>query len=117
MFDNLGKKIMMFAKITCWVGMTASIIGGIILCAVMDYFWYIGLIVMFVAPLIFWACSLTIYGFGEMVDNVNRLKKHFCKKSNTATAQQTTNPKKQKLDALLANGLLSQEEYNKALKG
>lgn len=115
MFDNLGKKIMMFAKISCWVGIAVSIIGGIYLC-VDSYYWYIGLIVMFIAPLVFWACSLTLYGFGEMVDNVNRLKKHFCKKSNTTTTQQTTNPKKQKLDALLANGLISQEEYDKVLK-
>lgn len=94
MFDNIGKKIMMLAKITCWVGMTASIIGGIVLGAMSRYLVGIGLLLMFVAPVVFWACSLTLYGFGEMVDNVNRLKKHFCKKSDTATAQQTTNPKK-----------------------
>ena len=94
MFDNIGKKIMMLAKITCWVGMPASLIVGIALCSISRYMVGIGLIVMFVAPLIFWAFSLTLCGFGEMIDNVNRLKKHFCKKSNTATAQQTTNPKK-----------------------
>lgn len=75
MFDNIGTKIKMVAKVTAWVEILFSILAGIgmILYGVFDleYYWYL----IFLAPIAVvlgcisaWLSVIVLYGFGELVE-------------------------------------------------
>ncbi len=82
MFENIGGKIKALAKIICWLGITASVLGGIYM------FWLAGnaygristvLIVYGVllivgGSLISWIGSFFTYGFGQLIENSDRIK-------------------------------------------
>lgn len=80
MYNNIGKKIMKFAKVMCWI----VIIGGIIVSVASAYEMarvntpLVGLVVLIpsVALTIFagWASFLVLYGFGQMVDDTHEIK-------------------------------------------
>ena len=93
MFKNIGKKIKVFAKVLCWIGIIGGVISGLSLIIVgakgagiaMDYYGsssfvggsaliVAGVILLIVLPLLAWASSFVLYGFGEMVDNTSDLK-------------------------------------------
>ena len=67
MFDNIGGKIKTIAKIGCWVGIIASAILGILL--MMEEGFFAGIIVMVALGLASWISSLTLYGFGDLIEN------------------------------------------------
>ena len=122
MFNNIGKKIKALAKIICWFGIISSIFSGIVLLAFAGEFWgfaIIGLSTMIVGPLLAWISSWMLYSWGDLVDNVQAIKCKQCGEEvpvapATTPKKQSTN--KQKLTELLASGLISFEEYNKALE-
>ena len=70
MFENVGEKIKLIAKIILGVEVTISIIAGIaLLCIESTFFVGIGLALIFLGPPISAVFSLILYGFGELVDN------------------------------------------------
>lgn len=80
MFNNIGKKIMKFAKVMCWI----VIIGGIIVSAANAYEMarvntpLVGLAVLVpsLALSVFfgWASFLMLYGFGQLVDDTHEIR-------------------------------------------
>ena len=90
MFDNIGGKIKGLAKFFCWLGIIASVIGGIAIIvagAQMNSYYYSysssvittailsGIAVMVFGSLISWIGSFLLYGFGQLVDNSDKLVK------------------------------------------
>lgn len=76
MYNKIGSKIKGLAFITFIVEAIASFIGGIIIIAIASNSYYvdeigviIGVMVMFIGPLIFWVLSFFLYGFGELIEN------------------------------------------------
>ena len=79
MFDNIGGKIKALAKVTCIVGIVASVIGAISL-------WIansrnnptilMGIIVLVVGCLASWVGSFFCYGFGELIENTAAQKSY-----------------------------------------
>ena len=82
MFDNIGGKIKGLAKFVCWVGIIISVIAGIVLMvqgSEVNSYYYSGgagtgliaggLMTMILGSLLSWLGSLTLYGFGELVEN------------------------------------------------
>lgn len=80
MFDNIGGKIKGMAKFFCWVGIIISVIAGIFILiggASINYsfgvsgvpMYFVGLAVIAIGSLLSWLGSLTLYGFGELVEN------------------------------------------------
>ena len=67
MFDNVGYKLKMVAKVTCWIGIIASCISGIVLLLQGNIL--IGLLSAGAGSLSFWLMSLGLYAFGELVEN------------------------------------------------
>ncbi len=65
----------MVAKAVCVIGIIASVIGAIVLFAnaaeysFLAHLWVVGLAVLTFGSLIFWAASLVLYGFGELIEN------------------------------------------------
>ena len=89
MFNNIGRKIKMLAKVLCWFGIIASVISGIVMvftgvavnstvvrgygatadelsgtAAVIG-----GIVMMIVGSLVSWIGSFCMYGFGQLVEN------------------------------------------------
>ena len=85
MFDDIGKKIKGLATVIYVLGVIASVLGGgSIAFATREYsrFGYsftaggviTGLITMALGAVLSWAGSLSLYGFGELIDNMNTMK-------------------------------------------
>lgn len=80
MWSNIGNKIKVLAKVICWIGIILSVIGGIAIIAggnaVRSYGYtygtggttLTGILVIVLGALGSWVGSLTLYGFGELVD-------------------------------------------------
>jgi hypothetical protein len=73
MFDNIGGKIKILAQIFVWIGIIASVILGFILCTT-DVEW-LGVICVFIGPLLCWISSMTLYGFGELIEKTCKIEK------------------------------------------
>lgn len=68
MFDDIGGKIKDFAVVTCVIGIIASIIIAIIMFAKEAI--GMGILYLFIGPLLSWIGSFFMYGFGEIVDKI-----------------------------------------------
>ena len=66
MFDNIGGKIKLLAKILCWVGIVGSIFIGIFLPGVGGG--VEGFLIAVICSLISWVSQFFIYGFGELIE-------------------------------------------------
>ena len=70
MFKNIGGKVKMVARVICWVGIAASVIGGI---SLMTAGYYanvgLGLLTIIGGSLLSWIGSLTTYAVGESAEN------------------------------------------------
>jgi high-affinity Fe2+/Pb2+ permease len=118
MFNNIGKKIKKLAQFGCWVGIICCIITGIVflvLTSVKLIFILPGLLVLILGPILMWIGSWYLYSWGDTVDNVQMLKEKLCGKSDADNSKKQEK-EKQKLEELLASGLISHEEYLKALE-
>ena len=75
MFDNIGGKIKALAQVVTWIGIIASIISGIAIISIDDEMIFVGLMVMIFGALSSWASSFVLYGFGQLVENSDKLVK------------------------------------------
>lgn len=67
MFTNIGSKIKVATKVSCWLLIALFVIMGIALLisgAVLN-----GIILLIAGPLTAWVSSFVLYGFGELVEN------------------------------------------------
>ena len=81
MFNNLGHKIKTVAKIFTWVGIISCVLYGLIIIFSggkvnvngMSFGYAasipVGLAIMIIGSVCSWLVNLTLYGFGELVEN------------------------------------------------
>ena len=95
MFDNIGKKIKVFAKVIAWAGIVCSIVFGIVIFTRGDtkilvqgswggyytesyyddaYIFY-GLLCMVLGSIFSWISAFFTYGFGELIDKTCDIQK------------------------------------------
>ena len=87
MFGNVGKSIKTLAKIFCWIGIVASMIGAIALVfiGIPEIRWgggmyiAIGIGVLILGPVLSWFGSLHTYAFGDLVENTAENKRLLAK--------------------------------------
>lgn len=72
MFNNIGGKIKVLAQVACWVGIICSVIFGFIYGHEADSF-LIGLLIIVLGSLTAWTSSFALYGFGEMINQLECL--------------------------------------------
>ena len=117
MFDNIGSKIKMVAKVVFWIDIIASCSIGIIFLADGDEIMaLIGLSVIVLGCLLSWAGSLFVYGFGQLIENSDFLVAE--KKGNKAEMPrpvETANDKVATLNKWKEQGLITEEEYNQKM--
>ena len=78
MFKNIGVKIKILATVIFWCGIIGSVFGGFtgIIEGVIDgssQAAYEGIFIALVGSLSSWACSLLIYGFGQLIENSDKI--------------------------------------------
>ncbi|MBQ7309265.1 MAG: hypothetical protein IJW87_03720 [Clostridia bacterium] len=122
MFDNIGSKIKNLTKICCWIMIVIGVAGGLVL-LIMGADWGDGLMIglglaaMIVLPLLAWIGSFLMYGFGELVENSQIIAGNT--RGNTAksiTQKTVENARITKFEKLRAQGLITEEEYQEAIK-
>lgn len=72
MFNNIGDKICLLAKIVFFVSCGLSVIGAIIVWAIVKSFW-LGLLVLLIVPLVSYIFSLFIYEIGDRNIKISHL--------------------------------------------
>lgn len=70
MFENIGGKIKVLAKVCTWIGIGGSVLAGV---PVMIASGVAGLIVIVVGCLASWVGSFLLYGFGQLVENSDKM--------------------------------------------
>lgn len=76
MFDDIGGKIKALAKVTCGLGIAASIIGAFALWAQNSSYnptMFAGVLVLVLGSLASWIGSFFTYGFGQLIENTNTI--------------------------------------------
>jgi len=118
LFGNSGKKIKLLSIISFIAISLLGIIIGIVMSIDDDA---IFLLFIPLSPIVGWLINLFIYSYGEIVDRICRIEQKISDNGNQnvetpSTMKQNNNSsKKTKLDSLLTQGLITEEEYNQAL--
>lgn len=95
MFDCVGWKIQRAARLLCWIGIAASVIGSIAMfVAACDagwsmqstYYIILGIVILVAGALGSWVGSMVLYGFGELIERAVSIDR---KLSGQANALQT----------------------------
>jgi len=89
MWDNIGEKIKLLAKVIAWVGIISSVIGGISLISQGfdinqssrsgrggELFIYLGTASLIGGSIISWISSFFMYGFGELIEKTSIIEKN-----------------------------------------
>ena len=74
MFDNVGGKIKGVAQLVTWLGIIASVIGFTVLVGNEDTTG-LSFAVLIVGCIGSWLSSLTLYGFGQLIENTDIIAK------------------------------------------
>ena len=74
MFKNIGDKIKTLAEVICILGIISSFVIGCILMAINLAFFLKGILTIVLGSLASWIGSFVLYGFGQLVDDVNFLR-------------------------------------------
>ena len=93
MFSNIGGKIKTLAKIICWIGIILSVVTGVIMMihrtdivittssgaeAIVSPL-IAGLTIIIVGCLTSWIGAFFAYGFGQLIENSEEIKKNTSK--------------------------------------
>lgn len=73
MFGNIGRKIKTLAQVVTWMGIIGSIVVGISMLSINDDFIFLGLLIMILGSFLSWVSSFVLYGFGQLVENSDKL--------------------------------------------
>ena len=133
MFSNVGSKIKAFAKVVCWGGIIASVIGGICCLGIAPSAQYsmrttlivTGIAVLVFGPLFSWLGSLFTYGFGELIEQATAINENLRRNGagfpSTPSDVAAPHPshadarRQEQLRRMLDHGLITEDEYNEAM--
>lgn len=75
MFKNIGEKIKKLAEIFTIIGIVCAVLSGIVVMSFGDGFVLIGFIVIALMSFLAWIGSFLLYGYGQLIDNTDKLVK------------------------------------------
>lgn len=118
MFNSIGTKIKVAAKVISWIGIIGSIIAGIIIISIGLYnengdLVGIGFGVLLGGSFISWISSWFVYGYGELIEKTSEIAKNTSSLSQftSMTARIGNDIKMQTLISWKENNLISDEEF------
>lgn len=79
MYSNIGKKIQTLAKVVAWIGIVLCVlVGGLTLYGGLNTnnvdMTAKGIICFFIGPIVCWLSSLTMVGFGKLIETNESMK-------------------------------------------
>ncbi len=117
MYENVGGKLKGLAVASMLVGIILSIsIGGLFF--ENEDMIFIGIIIMIAGFLMSWISSLALYGFGQLVENSDKIAIGMRKKqvnNSIVLAPEDIEAQKNRLDQWLSMGAITQAEYDRKL--
>ncbi len=80
MFNNIGGKIKVLAMVICWTGIILNVCFSIFLFVSgfrvnNTYLLLVSALVLVLGPLFSWIGSFLLYGFGELVESVDKIER------------------------------------------
>lgn len=75
MFDNIGGKIKGVAATVTWIGIVLSCVIGFVQMSIHEKLVLSGLLTAALGSLFSWLGSLTLYGFGQLIENTDEIRK------------------------------------------
>ena len=81
MFDHIGGKIKTVAKAVCWIGISLSILLGLILLIALSTInpalgFAVAIPVMILGAFLSWIGSFTLYGYGELIELTAKIEQN-----------------------------------------
>ena len=87
MFSNISGKIKTLAQALCWIGIVGSVISGLAMMGSGGDLALLGFVVIVIGSLLSWVSSFTLYGFGQLIENTDKIvlnaEKPNCDKNKT----------------------------------
>ena len=119
-FDNIGAKIKNTTKWVCWISIILIWIASSIAFIGLAFdFWYIcwiPVLAALVLPVILWIFCWFVYAFGELVDKTCAIERNTRGEVIDSPVQPAPDSERlQKLQSLLAQNLITEEEYQRAV--
>lgn len=118
MFDNIGGKLKITAKLFMAVGTLGSIAAAVYLTVKnMIQLWCAAALAVGV-PLVCWFLAALLYGFGELIEKMTEIAAN-TRGANAPVSEKTaavqTNPRQKRdtLETWYAEGLITEEDYRK----
>ena len=81
MFNNIARKIKILAMVIAAIGVAASIVFGFSFLKDEEYL--IGILVIVVGSAISCASVFTLYGFGHLIENTDKLVENSCRQDES----------------------------------
>lgn len=107
LYNNIGKKIKILAKVLAWIGIAASVISGLGMIIVSSRaggaMALIGILTMVLGSLLSWVSSFVLYGFGEIVENSALI---------AGKKEPPSGGREKALLKMKEEGLITEEDYN-----
>lgn len=116
MYEDIGKKIKLMAKVGTIVQAVVCVIVGIILIAVTPYLIGLGFLIILLGPVLAWLNSFMRYGFGELVDKIYDIERKVSVVSGRGGQSQIDPECLRALQRLRALGTITEEEYQDAIQ-
>lgn len=120
MYSNIGKKLKTLAMVIGIIEAVAAVVTGMVLFVEgLDYdeeLIPVALLIMFIGPALAWISTWVLYGFGELVDktcDIARNTRPGTVKSETQTKIDLE--RLSQIERLRAQGLITEEEYRRAV--
>ncbi len=126
-FTNIGERIKKMAIYSFTLFLIAESIAAVIFgFGMFDYSVALGLLIVVLGPFVAFFVNATIgapfymliYGFGELIDKTSSIESSIVTSGTKSVAQTEADiEKRNKLEKLRAKGIISEEEFKKALTG
>ncbi len=114
MYDRIGSKIKVLAKVIFWVEAVVAVIAALVMIESTEG---VSLLLGMVGVLVAWVSSWFLYGFGEIIDKLCEIEKNTRSGDRKSDAQSKIDSERvHKLEKLRSQGLITEEEYQQAIK-
>lgn len=112
MYKDIGSKVKGLAVVMAVLGGIGAFIGGLVM---IDLLGGAAILIALLGPVMMVLFSWPLYAFGELVCQTTSINEKLSGTPATKEQKPDNTQRKQKLDALLASGAISEQEYHLAL--
>ena len=116
MYEKIGSKIKILAKVMFFIGSFGSIMAGVAFMIDKNEFNFIGIIILVVGIILSLATSWILYGFGELIEKTSFIATNVYSSKNQKKENINIDCNRiNEFEKLRFNGLISEEEFQKIL--